>query len=158
MAVTKRLRRHIPSEDDFNYLDFPFYWLARTYGVYTRRMEEALKKVGTDIPSWRVLFILNVHGRSSMSEIATHALMKMPTLTRVIQRMKADGLVETATLASDNRVTEGTMTPAGIEMVHRIQEATKTLFVRSLGPLSPKQIATLNGLLENICDSLLDPH
>lgn len=156
MTVTKRLRRHIPSEDEFDYLDFPFYWLARVHGVYTRRMEDALKKVGGDIPSWRVLFILKVHGRSSMSEIATHALMKMPTLTRVIQRMKADGLVETATSATDNRVTEVTMTPAGVDMVHRIQEVTKPLFVKSLGPLSPKQIASLNEILATICDSLLD--
>jgi len=156
MVVTKRLRRHIPSEDDFNYRDFPFYWLARVHGIYTRKMEEALKKIGTDIPTWRILFILKVHGRSSMSEIATHALMKMPTLTRVIQRMKAEGLVETSMLASDNRVTEVTMTEAGVDMVHRIQEATKFIFVRSLGNLSQKQITTLNGLLEEMCASLID--
>ena len=68
MAITKKLRRYIPSDPEFQVEEFPFYWLARVQGIYTQKMETALKRIGTDIPTWRVLFILKTHGTSSISE------------------------------------------------------------------------------------------
>lgn len=156
MVVTKRLRRYIPSEDEFSYLDFPFYWLARVQGIYQQQMEKALKKVGTDIPTWRVLFILKVHGKSSLSEISTHAIIKLPTLTRIMTRMKAENLVETSTHAEDGRVTEVELTPEGLDLVHRIQEATARLFARSYADLSDAQITRLNATLSQIFDNLAE--
>lgn len=154
MVVTKRLRRYIPSEDEFSYLDFPFYWLARVQGVYQQQMERALKKVGTDIPTWRVLFILKVHGKSSMSEISTHAIIKLPTLTRIMARMKAERLVETNTHAADGRVTEVELTPEGVALIERIQAVTARLFAESYRDLSDSQITRLNATLAQIFDNL----
>lgn len=154
MVVTKRLRRYIPSEDEFSYLDFPFYWLARVQGVYQQQMERALKKVGTDIPTWRVLFILKVHGKSSMSEISTHAIIKLPTLTRIMARMKAERLVETSPHAEDGRVTEVELTPEGVALIERIQAVTARLFAESYRNLSDSQITRLNATLAQIFDNL----
>lgn len=59
-----------------------------------------------DIPRWRILFILKENGESSISEISIHAIAKLSTITKIVYRMKADGLVETNTSASDGRVTQ----------------------------------------------------
>lgn len=150
MAIAKKLRRYIPSSEEFRYEEFPFYWLARVQGIYMQHMEKALKKVGTDIPSWRVLFILKTHGKSSISEISTHAIVKLSTMTRIVYRMKAEGLVDTSTHAEDGRVTEVTITPVGLDLVQRIQEGTERLFARSFDGLSEAQIAKLNATLEQI--------
>lgn len=156
MVITKKLRRYVPSSDDFRYEDFPFYWVARVQGIYLQHMEKALKKIGTDIPTWRVLFILKTHGTSSISEIATHAIVKLPTMTRIVYRMKAEGLVDTGPHAEDGRVTEVTMTEAGRELVQQIQAATEKLFARSFRGLSEAQIDKLNATLEQLYDNLAE--
>ena len=154
MVIAKQMRRYIPSSSDFYYQDFPYYWLARVQGLYQQQMERALKRVGTDIPTWRVLFIHKVHGKCTMTEVATHAVLKLPTLTRIIQRMKAEGLVETNTHAEDGRVTEVSVTAAGQALIGRIEEATERLFARSFRQLTPVQISRLNATLAQLYDNL----
>ena len=88
------MSQYNPASPDFIKEEFPFYGLARVYGVYTMEMERALKPVGLDIPTWRTLFILNEHGSSSMSEISLHAIAKLSTVTKIVYRMKSEGLVE----------------------------------------------------------------
>jgi len=154
MVIARNMRRYIPSSEDFYYEEFPFYWLARVHGVYQREMERALAKVGTDIPTWRVLFILKVHGTSTISEISTHAVAKLPTMTRIIQRMKQEGLVETNTHAEDGRVTEVSATEAGRALVHRIEDVTEGLFARSFKDFTPAQIARLNAALAQLHSNL----
>jgi DNA-binding MarR family transcriptional regulator len=154
MVIAKNMRRYIPSSEDFYYEEFPFYWLARVHGIYQREMERALAKVGTDIPTWRVLFILKVHGTSTVSEISTHAVAKLPTMTRIIQRMKQEGLVETNTHAEDGRVTEVSATDSGRALVQRIEEVTEGLFARSFKDFTPAQIARLNGSLAQLYGNL----
>lgn len=156
MVIAKNMRRYIPSSSDFYYEEFPFYWLARVHGIYQRKMERTLTKVGTDIPTWRVLFILKVHGTSTISEISTHAIAKLPTMTRIIQRMKQEGLVETNTHAEDGRVTEVSLTEPGRTLVHRIEDVTEGLFARSFKGFTPAQIARLNASLAQLYGNIAD--
>lgn len=139
-----------PASDTFKKEEFPFYWLAQAHGKYTQCMEKTLKKINLDIPSWRVLFILKVYGESSMSEISNHAIAKLPTITRIICRMREDGLVETATNPEDGRVTQVRLTPIGRQMFEKMIEATSDLFNRSFKGLSQAQIKRLNKLLETL--------
>lgn len=156
MASKKRLARYSPSSEDFRKEEFPFYWLARLSGIYTMQMEKALKKIGTDIPTWRILFILKENGNSSISEISVHALAKLSTVTKIVYRMKAEGLVETNTSPSDGRVTEVSLTEGGKQAIARIQEATDSIFLKSFVNLSEGQINKLNRTLETIFNNLAE--
>jgi len=156
MVVTKKLSRYIPSSEDFRYEEFPFYWLARVQGIYLQKLEMALKKIGTDIPTWRVLFILKEHGKCSISEISTHAIVKLSTITRIVYRMKAEGLVETSTHAEDGRVTEVTATQAGQDLIQRIQQVTGKLAAKGFRGLTESQLSKLNGTLELLFNNLAE--
>lgn len=145
-----------PASDTFKKEEFPFFWLAQAHGKYTQRMEKALKKIDLDIPSWRVLFILKVYGESNISEISNHAITKLPTTTRIIWRMKEDGLVETAANPDDGRVTQVRLTPRGREMFEQMIEVTSDLFRQSFKGLSQAQIKRLNKLLETLFINLSD--
>ena len=113
MSATKKTSRFLPEHEDFSYEEFPFYWLARVHAIYSQEMEKVLKKLGTDIPTRRVLLMLRLHGTVSVSELATHAIIKLSTLTRIVQRMREEGLVETRTNADDARITDVLVTPKG---------------------------------------------
>ncbi len=151
--------KHRPDSPDFVKEEFPFYWLARVYGVYSMQMEQALKPIGLDIPIWRTLLILQQQGEAaSMSEIALHAIAKLSTVTKLVYRMKAEGLVETATAEHDARVTMVRLAEPGREAIERGQLATRHIFQRSFEGLTPTQIRRLNESLHQILDNLSPRH
>ncbi|CAN5602103.1 hypothetical protein BH09PSE5_BH09PSE5_43480 [soil metagenome] len=139
---------------EFHKEEFPFYWIARIHAMYIREMTQALKAVDCDIPTWRVLAILHDSGVSSISDIATHAVAELSTITKVVYRMKAEGLVTTQTAAHDGRVTHVMLTAAGEQALQRVKDATSGLFKRSFAGLTPSKIAHLNDRLKIICDNL----
>ncbi|UMZ11320.1 MarR family transcriptional regulator [Pseudomonas sp. MPFS] len=145
---------HDPASSDFRKEDFPFYWLARTHGRYTQNMERLLKKVDLDVPRWRVLWILKENGESSISEISTHAIAKLSTITKIVYRMKDDGLVDTAPSPEDGRVTQVRITETGQRAVERMQDITHELFQRSFKGLTQAQVQRLNHMLEVVFHNL----
>ncbi|MDE1169123.1 MAG: MarR family winged helix-turn-helix transcriptional regulator [Pseudomonas sp.] len=150
----KRLSRYNPASEHFKKEEFPFYWLARLNGRYAMAMEKALKKIDMDIPRYRILFILLDNGESSISEISIHAIAKLSTITKIVYRMKADGLVDTGVSESDGRVTKVSLTERGHEMIHEVQAATSHIFNNSFTGLTPVQIGKLNATLEKIFNNL----
>jgi len=115
-------------------------------------MEKVLKKIDMDIPRWRILFILKENGESSISEISVHAIAKLSTITKIVYRMKADGLVETNT--SDGRVTEVSLTQQGRDTIKEVQRCTSDIFRNSFKGLTQPQINKLNATLEIIFNNL----
>jgi len=150
----KRLSRYNPASENFKKEEFPFYWLARLHGRYSQAMEKALKKIDMDIPRWRILFILKDNGESSISEISIHAIAKLSTITKIVYRMKADGLVHTNPCVTDGRVTQVSLTDVGRQTIELIQVTTSDIFKNSFKGLTEAQITRLNGTLETIFNNL----
>lgn len=148
------MSRHDPATPDFVRDEFPFYWVARVYGVYLAQMEQALKPIGLDLPTWRILFILAEHGHVTMSEITLHAIAKLSTIAKTVQRMKHDGLIETYTSPHDARVTVAMLTEAGRDAIERSRVAIQPIFARSYDGLTPTQIRRLNDSLQVILRNL----
>lgn len=148
--------RFLPESEDFRYEEFPFYWLARTCDLYESEVEKVLKKLGTDLPSRRVLMMLQLHGTVSVSELATHGILKLSTATRIVQRMREEGLVETQTNEEDARITNVLMTDKGKELLARIQAATQKIYVRSYQNLGDAQLERLTQTLKVIFHNLAD--
>lgn len=148
--------RFLPGSEDFKYEEFPFYWLARTSALYEAQLEKILKKLGADLPSRRVLLILQLHGIVSVSELATHSIIKLSTATRIVQRMRDEGLVETSTNEKDARITDVAMTEKGRVLLERIQQATRKIYARSYQNLSDDELirltATLKALFQNMAE------
>ena len=156
LAPSKKMSRFLPGSEEFSYSDFPFYWLARVHLIYSQKMERILKRLGTDIPARRVLLMLKLHGTLSVSDLSTHAIIKLPTMTRIVHRMRADGLLETRTNALDARITDVSITPAGDALVERIQQATGKLFQVAYQGLTETQIKKLNATLEVMFNNFSD--
>lgn len=152
--MSKQLSRHNPASEDFVKDDFPFYWVARLNNIYHLHMERALRKVGADLPTWRILSILRENGTSSMSDISLHAVVKLPTITKIVYRLQERGLVLTSTSASDGRVTEVSLTPKGEEMLSRMRKATENIFLKGYAGLTPAKIERLNKMLMQVFDNL----
>lgn len=136
-----------PLSADFTYHTYPFHLLSLASARYNAAMERALKPLGLDQARWRVLVVLAEDGPQSIGFIAEAAVSKASTLSRIIGRMQAGGLVDVAPRTSDNRVVEVSLTAKGRELHDRSRVASSRIFHRAANRFAPEELETLNGLL-----------
>jgi len=102
------------------------YLLARASVVVSGEFHARLKDWNLSVPEWRVLAcLMDVEGLS-VGELAAMALMKQPRLTKVLDRMEAEGLVERRGTAADRRRTPIHLTPKGRATVKPVLRAART--------------------------------
>ncbi|MEA3252505.1 MAG: MarR family transcriptional regulator [Pseudomonadota bacterium] len=143
-----------PLSEEFKSQDSPFYWIARLNARYSSEMDSLLKPRGLSSTKWRVLMILNELGRLSMSDISLHTVAKLYTVTKVVYRMREDGLVFISASLKDGRVTEVELTPQGGTKVQEAKEATHHLVERAYSKLDVSEIKQLNNYLSKIFNNL----
>ncbi len=83
--------------------DYLLYLLARASHVASAQFHERLVGRGISVPVWRVLAVLAGTDGLTVGELAKGVLFKQPTLTKVVDRMAADGLVERVPGEGDRR-------------------------------------------------------
>jgi DNA-binding MarR family transcriptional regulator len=92
--------------------------------------------------------------RMRMTDLADRVLLSRSGLTRLVDRLVAEGLVERAACPSDARGTYTVITAGGLR---RLREAAPT-HLRGIGeyvagPLSEQELETLGGLLRKLLDA-----
>jgi DNA-binding MarR family transcriptional regulator len=143
-----------PGFADFRIEESPFYLIARTAGRYAIDMENALHAIDMDLPSWRALMIVSETNPSSVSEIADRAVMRLSTMTRVVQRLEKRGLLNVARRKGDARVTEVYINSAGERAVLQVREIASRLYNIAFHDLTAAEIEMLNTLLRRVFSNL----
>ncbi len=143
-----------PANADFRVENWPFYLIARTARRYEMDMERALRRIDMDVPSWRAIMLLHERSPSSVSEIAERAVIKLSTMTRVVQRLEKRGLVTIARRPADARVTDVYITPAGERTVQQVRTLASRLYQSAFKDMSPADVEMLNALLRRVFDNL----
>jgi DNA-binding MarR family transcriptional regulator len=139
-----------PASDDFEFQQYPFYWLMRVSSAYSLRMEKSLKKGGINITAWRILMILREMGTLSVSHIATHAVAKTPTITRATYKLQTEGLVIISTSEKDGRVSMVKLTASGEEAIAKVIKNSQRLFESIYADFSSEQFEVLNTTLQKL--------
>lgn len=148
-----------PGAAQFEIEASPFYLIARTAGRYAIDMENALRVIDMDLASWRALMLVHTVNPSSVSEITERAVMRLSTMTRVVQRLEKRGLVRVDTRKGDGRVTEVFITAAGEAMVTKIRAIASRIYNIAFHDLTAAEIASLNALLGRVFRNLaIQPH
>lgn len=143
-----------PADPSFRMEDWPLYWITRVGRQYTMDLDAALKRVGMDVTRWRVLMILNQLGPASVTTLADHAVIKLPTMTKTVGRMENDGLVTTAEDARDRRVTIVTATKAGSKATHAVRQQASRLFRNAFSDISGNEAQALVVVLRKVYANL----
>lgn len=142
---------------EFEARDWPFFWLTHATGLYLSRLEKGLKRVGLDIGRWRVLMCIQPGHARGVSEIADLAIVKLPTMMKLIQRMESEGLVLCEARVSDGRVTEVSLTASGLEARQRAWKAASKIFSQVFAERDGLDFDALNKLLRRVV-ARLDDH
>jgi DNA-binding MarR family transcriptional regulator len=143
-----------PGDSAFRVKRYPFYLLNRLVSRYNSIIDQRLRAIGLDIPSWRVLMILGERSPRGAREIAEAAVINLSTMTRIIQRMSAAGLVTTAASQDDARVTLVALAPLGESQLAQARQATAPVYAHLIEGLDPEDFEKLIVLLDSLHDNL----
>ncbi|WP_131735702.1 MarR family winged helix-turn-helix transcriptional regulator [Actinomadura roseirufa] len=118
------------------------------------RLAAVLAAAGHSVDEWRVLSLLaDGHGHA-MTEIAEHALLPPPTLTKLIDRMVAANLVHRRVDSADRRRVLVFLTPHGRERHAGLAAVVDGESDRLAAAVGPEEAALLGALLTRIAGRL----
>lgn len=143
-----------PDEPGFILNDYPLYALNRVSATYVEEMSKALKTISMDQPRWRVLTLLEDRNPSAVSELSRRSVTKLSTITRIVMRMEAEGLVTRQQSPTDSRVTQVFITEKGRKSAVALRSLAGNVYRRAMEGLGDSEIAIFAKVLRAIEDNL----
>ncbi|VVE28113.1 MarR family winged helix-turn-helix transcriptional regulator [Pandoraea anhela] len=107
-------------------------------------------QVGHPLPRWRIILALAERGTCSQKFLAEHCRLDPASLTRQLQSMEALGWLSRATDPDDNRLTNVTLTQAGMAVHDDATPRRQAFFDNALEGMTPEEIATLESALTHL--------
>lgn len=126
------------------------YLLAEAHRKLHLQLEQSLKQEGVQVEHWRVLEILSDKRGRSMGELAELVLMNHPALTKMMDRMVADGLIHRALDPADHRRVIVFSTDRGQQLFERLKEKVDSHNSDVSAQLGAKNLKTLKKLLTDL--------
>jgi DNA-binding MarR family transcriptional regulator len=118
------------------------FTLYATSMAITRAYKPLLDELGLTYPQYLVLCTLGEGGPLTVGAIATRLDLESSTVTPLVKRLEAAGLVARRRGTEDERKVEVTMTPAGQRLLEGSGCLGDLLLVRS--GMSPDELEDLN--------------
>lgn len=143
-------------EQRFHLEEYPFYWVVNVHARYTQLLEKELKKFSLDISKFRIMTLTWKYQSASMSQLAEFSVLKLPTVTKIVNRLREDGLLDTQPCSSDGRVTIVRLTPQGLELTEKANLQASKIFSKSFKGIKPAQVNKMNITLSMVLENLSD--
>ena len=143
-----------PANSQFKLDNYPFYLISRIDHYYGSAMSQILANHGMERTQWQILLILRERNPSSISELAERSGKKLSTVSRMIERMRAESLVSTFPRKSDNRITEVQLNDSGFAALDKVIEIAARQYQRAILGLSNEEIESFTRQLQNILVNL----
>ena len=130
-------------------LCFPLYAASR---LLTRQYQPLLERFGLTYPQYVVLMVLWERAPRTVGEIGERALLNSNTLTPLLKRLEAQGLIRRQRAAGDERVVEVHLTERG-ELLQAecacVQDA-----LRNQVAMDPEKLIALKAGLDEFLEHL----
>lgn len=136
--------------------DYLPYLLAQASQRISGEFHREVNRAGLSVTEWRVLASLEGSDGESIGTLAQLTLTKQPTLSKVVQRMEAQGLVRRHGLRADRRQTLVRITPHGHRLTESLRACARKHQEAILEPFGQEQAMSLIGMLKALL--ALHPH
>jgi DNA-binding MarR family transcriptional regulator len=123
--------------------------MLRTVESLSRGVAETLAAADLTPTQYNALRILRGAGEAgaSCTEVGERMVTKDSDVTRLLDRLEARGLISRGRDTKDRRLVVVRITGAGLRVLEELDGPVAETHRRQLGPLSEKQLATLDMLL-----------
>lgn len=126
--------------------------LAQASFLISSEFHQVVNDNGFNVSEWRVLATLQDSEPLSVGRVAQITLLKPSTVTRILDRMEADGYVERLTSQGDRRVTPVRITEQGAQVVTNLVHLAREHERRVLEPFGLERAEALKSTLRNIIE------
>lgn len=126
------------------------YMIASINRQLEAELEERLRPGGVPIEQYRILEVLDASEPAAMGEIATQSLIEAPTLTKIVDKMVAEGLVYRAPDPNDRRRVLILTAPGGKALFKRLRGVSTAQEQRIVDLLESDKAAALRDLLREL--------
>ncbi|MGC4396921.1 MarR family winged helix-turn-helix transcriptional regulator [Hydrogenophaga sp. T2] len=109
-----------------------------------------MREAGLGSLEWRVLAVLSGEPPMSVGRLAHEVLSQQPTVTKLLQRLVAQGWVALQDDPADQRRTLVAITPAGREKVQPLLRRARAHEAEVLGELSAAEVQRLKAQLRRL--------
>lgn len=89
-----------------------------------RILDLELRSQGLSISMWRIMAALDFNAAVPVKDLARHAMIEQSTLSRILKKMQAEGLLENKKSEVDGRVHKIMLTEAGRHRYGAVREIT----------------------------------
>ncbi len=120
---------------------FAPYLINRIAHRYNQSLQDTVSGLGLTVPKMRVLAALAAMGQLTINELTVVAIAEQSTMSRTLDQMERDGLLQRRVSEDDSRVRVVALTKAGLT-------AYRTVW--------PRMSAEEDALFENISDEQRD--
>ncbi|SPF75549.1 Transcriptional regulator SlyA [Aliiroseovarius pelagivivens] len=124
--------------------------LLRAREVVMQPIRDMLGELGLTEQKWRILRTLDELGEVEQSTIAKEACLLLPSLTRILRGMEADGLISRQSDAKDKRRTLVTITDKGRAIVRDNLHLANDISARIESHMGEDEVKQLLDLLEKL--------
>ncbi len=135
------------------------FLLSKIHHVSRRILARIMKERGLEEPNpgqGRILFALWQGDGITMTALAERTALEKSTLTRMLDRMEADGMVRRAARAEDRRSVQVTLEPRARAMLGAFAEVSKEMRDVFYRGFSADEIRELEAMLERIYRNLAE--
>ena len=102
------------------------YLMARASYLISAQFQRHLAARGIRTSVWRILATLAGTSGRTIGELADEMILQQPTVTKIVDRLEKDGLIERGSSANDRRQVIVQLTPRGVALISSLQkEATQ---------------------------------
>lgn len=150
--IEKELR--VPRLGEIGLENFPPYLMNRIMGRYNAALREEMAKLGLTTPKMRSLAVLSVMDGLLIRELSIYAIVEVSTLSRALDALERDGLVQRVADKDDSRAVRIHITQKGRETHEQLwphlADAYKQMF-RGISDAEQRAfVATLQTILKNV--------
>jgi DNA-binding MarR family transcriptional regulator len=135
-----------------------YYLLSQIVGRRNRRIAQKLRPFGVTMPKWRVLAVLHERPTATMTQLADFTTIDRTTLTRTLDQMVRDRLVQRRVDEHDRRSIRIHLTPKGARVFDRILPLVIEENDYSARGISPETFADFRRTLGRIVANLDPDH
>ena len=98
---------------------------------------------GLSVPQFRTLIFVHRHGGASLSEVADHIGVTLPSMSKLVDGLVGRGLVNREIDAGDRRRVMLTLTPEGVAILQRASSVTRQSLAERLTALDDSDRMTV---------------
>ncbi len=126
------------------------YLLARASHLISGEFHQTLETRGIPVIHWRIMAALYERRSLTLGELVDVVLMKQPTVSKIVSRMQALGLVRRETGTVDRRNVRVTLTVAGRRAARPLVAEARAHEMRVLAPFGADGERVLIDVLQRL--------